>query len=127
MSDVIPNPESGGINTSPQVARMIKNAGGAAFAGSLLSLPTPVTISEGGDATIKVWSQRQTDVTFKLEGTPDSELELSHSGSGWEELTYDFSTSIRLGRAVLTGRSTTTISCCRRLSPILMISLSPSG
>ena len=70
---------------------MIKNAGGAAFAGSLLSLPTPVTISEGGDATIKVWSQRQTDVTFKLEGTPDSELELSHSGSGWEELTYDFS------------------------------------
>lgn len=91
VADVIDNPVSGGINTSAQVARMVKN-NGAIFAGSRLNLAVPAEIIAADVVTAKVWSQRQTDVTLKLEGPVEAELEVSHSGSGWEELTYDFST-----------------------------------
>ena len=91
---VIPNPQQNGINTSDQVAQMVK-AGGEVFGGAELALAAPAEITAGGEVTAKVWSQRQTDVTLKLElpgqTTGEPELEVSHSGSGWEELSFDFS------------------------------------
>jgi beta-glucanase (GH16 family) len=90
VSDVITNPVAGGINTSSQVARMRKFAG-EVFAGSTLALPTPLEISSPGTATMKVWSQRPVNVLLKLESSADIELDVPHGGSGWEELSYDFS------------------------------------
>ena len=91
---VIPNPQQNGINTSAQVAQMLKN-GGDVFGGSELSLPFPAEIIAGDVVTAKVWSQRPVEVLLKLEvpglSTGEPEVEVSHTGSGWEELSFDFS------------------------------------
>jgi hypothetical protein len=92
VGSVIPNPVSGGINTSAQVARMQKFPG-AVFAGSTLALGGNIDFSAGPAFTVKVWSPRAVPVLFKLEGL-DQERSVSHSGgSEWQELCFDFTGS----------------------------------
>jgi hypothetical protein len=40
--------------------------------------------------TVKVWSSRVVPVLFKLEGGPVGQITAAHGGSGWEELSFDF-------------------------------------
>jgi hypothetical protein len=68
---------------------MVKNAG-ATFGGSTLTLASAIDIPEDAMITMKVWSQRAVDVLFKLEGGPVGEITATHSGSGWEELSFNF-------------------------------------
>lgn len=89
-SAVLNNPFPEGINTSAQVVRMQKFPG-AVFGGSQLTLSEPAEITESGNVTMKVWSQRVVPVTFKFEGDIQQEREVVHGGTGWEELTFDFS------------------------------------
>ncbi|MDH3588427.1 MAG: glycoside hydrolase family 16 protein [Gammaproteobacteria bacterium] len=84
---VTDNPHMTGINTSAKVAQMWKFAGGALFAGT--TLQTPVDVIAGSTITMKVWSPREVEVLFKLEGDPDLEDEVTHGGTGWEVLTFD--------------------------------------
>jgi hypothetical protein len=89
FANVIPNPDATGINTSPQVARLEKNAG-EVFAGSTLVL-APVTVVDGSSFTMKVWSQRPVNLLLKLEPfDPFVQLEVAHGGAGWEELTFAY-------------------------------------
>jgi len=85
---IIANPVAGGINTSAQVGQMLKFAG-QPWGGSTLTLDAAVDIPAGTVITLKVWSQRAVPVLFKLEGM-NVERSVNHSGSGWEELSYDF-------------------------------------
>jgi len=88
VSTVIINPEPLGINDSAQVVQMQKFAG-EVWGGSTYDLETPVNIAAGShNFTMKVWSQRAVPVLLKLEGM--TELSSAHTGSGWEELSYDF-------------------------------------
>jgi hypothetical protein len=91
QSDVIPNPDPSGINTSAQVARMQKfpPGSGFTFGGSTLNLDVTVDVVSGSSFTMKVWSQRQVPVL--LEPQPQgsgSGAEVLHTGTGWEELTF---------------------------------------
>ncbi|WP_293759519.1 putative Ig domain-containing protein [uncultured Paraglaciecola sp.] len=88
-ASVIANPDASGINTSAQVGQMVKSAG-ATYGGSTLTLDSAVDIPADAIITMKVWSQRAVDVLFKLEGGPVGEVTTAHSGSGWEELSFDF-------------------------------------
>jgi len=88
---VVLNPFPEG-NESDQVGRMLKFSD-QVFAGTTLSLDGNLAMPADAIFTMKVWSQRSVRVLFKLEdGTPPgiAELEVTHSGSGWETLTFDF-------------------------------------
>ena len=97
VSVVVDNPDQSGINTSAQVVQMQKFAAdsGALFGGSVLALPGGTfDIEAGVDGTMKVWSERPVQVLLKLEGAEgfgDIEQDIRHGGTGWEELSYDFS------------------------------------
>ncbi|MEM7431880.1 MAG: hypothetical protein AAF351_08065 [Pseudomonadota bacterium] len=91
---VIDNPDASGINTSDSVAQMQKFPD-EVFGGTRLDLDAPVDFSNGEYYTVKVWSQRPVELSFKLEetGNPAGGVTLTanHSGSGtWEELCYNF-------------------------------------
>jgi len=88
VANVITNPDQSGINTSAQTGQMLKFAG-EVFGGSTLTLDTPVDVPAGSVFTLKVWSSRAVTVLFKLEGM-NVERVVNHSGSGWEQLTFDF-------------------------------------
>ena len=87
VSTVVANPQSSGINTSAQVVQMQKYAG-QHWGGSTLDLPAPIDV-DGTVFKMKVWSARPVNVLFKLEGM-NVERNVAHSGSGWEELSFDF-------------------------------------
>ena len=89
VASVVANPDASGINISAQVGQMLKFAG-ATYGGSTLTLDSAVDIPADAIITMKVWSQRAVDVLFKLEGGPVGEVTAVHSGSGWEELSFDF-------------------------------------
>ncbi|MEM7610691.1 MAG: hypothetical protein AAF270_03365 [Pseudomonadota bacterium] len=82
------NPDATGINTSATVAQFQKFAG-EVFGGSTLELPGPVDFSQGEAYQIKVYATREVDVLFKLDGL-DQERTVTHTGSGWEQLCFDF-------------------------------------
>ncbi|PKI01807.1 putative Ig domain-containing protein [Glaciecola sp. 33A] len=89
VASVIANPDASGINPSAQVGQMVKNAG-QDYAGSTLTLGSAVDIPADAVITMKVWSSRAVPVLFKLEGGPVGEITATHGGSGWEELSFDF-------------------------------------
>jgi hypothetical protein len=89
VSTVVSNPDATGINTSAQVVKMEKFAG-QTFGGSTLLTVTPFALPADSSFTLKVWSTRSVDVLFKLEGGTAGERTATHSGSGWEELSFDF-------------------------------------
>jgi hypothetical protein len=89
-ASVIANPDASGINTSVQVGQMVKFTG-EVYGGSTLALNSAVDIPADAIITMEVWSQRQVDVLFKLEGGPVGEITAVHNGTGWEVLTFDFS------------------------------------
>ncbi len=111
-TDVITNPDQSGINPSVNVARMQKFAG-EVFGGTTITFDSPFnlesnvqnrkrlssasfsgkSISANNIFKLKVWSQRQVALTFKLEGDSDAndvERVVSHDGTGWELLSFDF-------------------------------------
>jgi hypothetical protein len=92
VANVIPNPDPSGLNTSAQVARMLKFAG-APFAGSTLPLASAVDFSAGTAFTMKVWSSRAVPLTFKLEGLGVERVANHSGGSTWQELCFDFTGS----------------------------------
>jgi hypothetical protein len=92
-ASILANPDVSGINTSAQVARMQKFAA-EVYGGSTFTLPSAIDLTDGDIFTLKVWSTRSVPVLLKLEGisTQDNSVErtVNHNGTGWEELTFDF-------------------------------------
>jgi len=93
VATIIDNPEQGTFNPSNKVGQMQKFAAtsGLTFGGSTLSLPTPFNVVPGSSFTMKVWSQRSVRVLFQPEPAgPGTGVEVTHGGTGWEELTFSF-------------------------------------
>lgn len=104
VTDIITNPDATGINTSDNVGRMQKFAG-EVFAGTTIDLDDPITLNANNVFTVKVWSQRQVALTFKLEGDVDAndvERVVTHDGTGWEELSIDFTDVTGSGYTAIT-------------------------
>jgi hypothetical protein len=96
---VIDNPDKSGINQSDKVARMQKFFD-QVFGGTRLNpIAVPVDFSQGRAFKMKVWSEREVPISFKLEefndGSGGVTQIVSHGGgSVWEELCFDFTPAV---------------------------------
>lgn len=94
--EVVTNPDLSGANTAETNVGAITNSG-AQFEGGTFNLGTPVDFS-GADKTItmKFWSDTPTSILLKFEGGVNgerqNEISKPHSGTGWEELSFNFAT-----------------------------------
>ena len=94
--EVVPNPDASGVNTSPTVARMIKNAP-EPFGGSFMDLAEPIDFSENTTFRMNVWAPSVgTSVLLKVENPADPSISFEQTAfvttaNAWEELVFDFS------------------------------------
>ena len=92
---IINNPQSGGINTSAKVARMVKNPG-QTYGGSFLTLSGPMDFSVLKTMKMKVFSPRVgAKVLLKVENLTNGAIGfekeiLTTVANAWEELTFDY-------------------------------------
>ncbi|CAM1344969.1 PKD domain protein [Tenacibaculum amylolyticum] len=94
--EVVSNPDMSGINTSSNVARLIKGNGAETWAGGFFEVASPLDLTNYSNIRVKVWSPKQGAVVkLKLENQDasiDHEVDLTTTvANQWEELTYDFS------------------------------------
>ncbi|TRX54905.1 PKD domain-containing protein [Fulvivirga sp. M361] len=91
---VIDNPELSGINNVASKVGEIVNTG-AAFEGGSFTLDNALDLTTDKAVTMKVYSTVGLPVLLKLEGGtgPNIELPVNHTGSGWEQLTFEFTSS----------------------------------
>tara|TARA_R110002049_G_scaffold168670_4_gene335232 strand:- start:3232 stop:5535 length:2304 start_codon:yes stop_codon:yes gene_type:complete len=100
--EVVENPAPGGTNNVASKVGAITNSG-ATFEGLFFELGT--TIDLATDRTIKMnfWADAPVDVLLKLEegsaSTPD--VVVSHGGTGWEELAFNFTATSKYSKLVL--------------------------
>lgn len=87
------NPFSGGINTTPKVLQMVKNAG-QVWGGSKLTLSAPLDFSTNNTFKMMVYSPRVgCPVLFKLEEAGGTFVERTTNttvANAWEELSWNF-------------------------------------
>jgi len=90
------NPDPSGINTSANVAQMIKNPG-EVFGGSFFLMDAPIDFSTNKIFKMKVWSPAVgTKVLLKVENLNEGSIffekeEMTTTAMAWEEMTFDFS------------------------------------
>lgn len=92
VATVISNPQSTGINTSKNVAQIVRN-GGQIWAGSKIELEANLDFTTLSAIKMKVFTTAPvgTIVKFKLEGNGQTERDVQTTVSGaWEELIWDF-------------------------------------
>lgn len=92
VGSVIANPASGGINTSANVAQVIKFAG-EVFGGTTIPLGQPIDFGSNNGIKMKVFANRvDAPVLFKLEGPAPAEVSMNTTvANAWEELEFNFS------------------------------------
>ena len=94
--EVVANPDQSGANISASMVGAITNAGNN-WEGISFNLEEPVDFSsENKIITMKFWSDVALPVLLKFEGGVNGERQnevvANHSGSGWEELSFNFGT-----------------------------------
>lgn len=94
--EVVANPDQSGANTSASMVGAITNSGGE-WEGISFNLEEPVDFSSDNKTiTMKVWSDVALPVLLKFEGGVNgerqNEVKVNHTGSGWEELSFNFAT-----------------------------------
>lgn len=94
--EVVENPDLSGVNTTASKVGALTNTGNN-YEGGAFTLGTPINFA-GSNKTIKMkmWSDVSVPVLLKFEGGVNgerqNEVSVTHMGTGWEELTFDFST-----------------------------------
>ncbi len=92
----IANPQISGINTSANVAKMIKSVG-ELYGGSFISLASPIDFSVNKTFKVKVFSPRVgAKLLLKVENNSDASINFekeatSTVANAWEDLTFDYS------------------------------------
>lgn len=93
---IVANPDMSGINTSANVARMIKPTGSETWAGVAVPLTSPVDFSVKKKIKMKVWSPAAgIPVLLKIEKHNDNSVFIEKTvnttvANQWEELTFDY-------------------------------------
>jgi len=97
VSTVVDNPYAEGINTSAKVGQTLKTAGAETWAGSFLTMESPIDFSTKKLFKVKVWSPKTgAIVKLKVENLNDGdiayEMDVTTTTSNeWEELVFDYS------------------------------------
>ncbi len=92
--EVIDNPEMSGINAMDTKVGRIVNVG-ANWENAFFNLDTPLDFSMDKGIRFKMFSTVAVPVLLKFEDGTEAPVEVSadHTGSGWEELTFEFTSS----------------------------------
>lgn len=103
--EVVANPAQSGANTSASMVGAITNSG-SDWEGIKFNLDEPVDFSgDNKTVTMKLWSDTPVSVLLKLEdavnGEANTEVAADHGGSGWEELSFNFSTDAQYSGMVI--------------------------
>ena len=100
--DIVDNPAPGGSNDKASKVGSITNSG-ATYEGLFFELGTDVDLDANKTITMNFWADAAVDVLMKLEegstSTPD--VIVSHSGSGWEELSFIFTSTSKYSKLVI--------------------------
>ncbi|QNM86719.1 hypothetical protein H9W90_06275 [Polaribacter pectinis] len=97
--EVISNPDATGVNTTANVAKMVKTSGSQVWAGAFFDVATPLDVNTYKKVSIKTWSPKSgATVRFKIENSADNtqfvEVDATTSSvNAWEELTFDISSA----------------------------------
>ena len=94
-TEVVSNPDPSGVNTTANVAQLIKTAGSEVWAGTLFNTD-PLDLTTYNQIRVKTWSPTSGIVVkLKIENADASithEVDITNSvANAWEELVYDFS------------------------------------
>ncbi|MDR5591195.1 hypothetical protein [Christiangramia sp. SM2212] len=94
--EVVTNPDLSGANTAETKVGALTNSG-AAYEGGAYNLGEAVDFSGSAKTiSVKVWSDVALPVLLKFEGglngERQTEVSVNHTGSGWEELSFNFAT-----------------------------------
>jgi hypothetical protein len=93
---IINNPQSGGLNTSAKVGKMVKNTG-QTWGGSVIALANPINFAAGKTLKMKVYSPRVgAKVLLKVENLTNGGISFEKEvattvANAWEDLTFDYS------------------------------------
>ena len=100
--EIVDNPAPGGTNNVASKVGAITNIG-VTSEGIFFDLGMPIDLSV--DKTIKMnfWADTAVDVLLRLEegSTSTTDTFASHTGSGWEEISFDLSSSSSFSRLVI--------------------------
>ncbi len=96
---IVDNPDASGTNTSTSKVGAITNVG-AAFEGIFFDLGMGIDLTTLKSVQANFWSETPVDVLLKLEeGTgADIETTASHGGTGWEMITFNFTSDASYSR-----------------------------
>jgi len=99
---IVDNPDASGSNTSTSKVGAITNSG-AAFEGLFFDLGMGLDLTTLKSVKANFWSDTAVNVLLKLEkGTgADIETVASHSGTGWEMITFNFTSDASYSRFTL--------------------------
>ena len=97
--EIVDNPDESGTNNTSSKVGAITNSG-AEFEGVFFDLGTPIDLSNNQTIQVNFWSQEPIDLLMKLElGTgSDTEVTASHDGTGWETVSFDFTSTETFSR-----------------------------
>jgi hypothetical protein len=92
--EIVDNPSLSGTNTVASKVGAITNIG-AQYEGLTFPLANSIDLTADKSIKIDVWSDKVVDVLVKLENGTAGDIEsvVSHGGTGWETLTFDYSSS----------------------------------
>ncbi|MGC9375145.1 MAG: hypothetical protein ACP5DQ_08915 [Bacteroidales bacterium] len=96
-SSIVNNPDATGINTSSKVAKSVKPSGAEIWAGTFLTMESPIDFSTSKTFKVKVYSPKSgATVKLKVENLTDGNISFEADATTsvtneWEELTFDFS------------------------------------
>lgn len=96
---LVDNPDVSGSNDKASIVGSITNSG-AAFEGLFFDLGAQIDLSVDQAIKMNFWSESAIDILMKLEeGTAGAvETVVSHGGTGWESITFNFSSEAQYSR-----------------------------
>ena len=101
---IINNPQLPKNNISTLKVGKITNSGNN-WEGNYIDLKNPIHLENGNTITLAAYSEKPVNLLLKLEEinnkTISTECNVIHTGTGWEELKYTFSSSKKYNRLVI--------------------------
>ncbi len=100
--DIVANPDPSGSNDKAGNVGQITNSG-VAFEGIAFNLGSAIDLTEDKTIDLNFWSDEPVDVLLKLEITETNAIETTanHGGTGWEIISFDFTSSSAYPKLVL--------------------------
>lgn len=100
--EVVDNPELSGINSDETKVGKIVNVG-ANWENAFFNLDTPIDFSVDNAVRLKLFSNQALPIKLKFEDGTEAPIEadVNHTGSGWEELTFNYTSTASYNDMVL--------------------------